>query len=69
MKERLHTKYPNADIEVTDLTGTGDHFHVLIVASELEELSRINQHKAVMEVFDPELKTGELHALTIKTKR
>jgi stress-induced morphogen len=31
-------------------------------------MSRIQMHQAVMKVFDPELKTGEVHALSIRAK-
>ncbi len=66
--ERLKIQYPNATIEVTDLTGGGDHYEVSIVSDAFKGLSRIDQHKAVMQVFAEELQTGELHALSLKTK-
>ena len=67
MKQRLKTAYPDAAIEIVDLTGTQDHWQVYIESSAFAGMSRIQQHKHVMTVFDPELKTGEVHALTIKT--
>lgn len=67
MEERLKTAYPDCDLVVTDLTGTQDHWEVRIASKDFSGMSRIQQHKAVMSVFDPELKTGEVHALSIKT--
>lgn len=71
MKERLSTAYPDAnsetDIQVNDLTGTSDHWEVAVKSSVFNGLSRIEQHQHVMKVFAPELKTGEVHALSIKT--
>lgn len=71
MKQRLQATYPDAnpetEIQVIDLTGTRDHWQVLIKSSQFKDLSRIEQHQHVMKAFDPELKTGEVHALTIKT--
>ena len=67
MKQRLSTAYPDGDVEVIDLTGTEDHWQVAVTSSAFQGLSRIQQHKHVMNVFDAELKTGEVHALTIKT--
>ncbi|MCM2283113.1 MAG: BolA/IbaG family iron-sulfur metabolism protein [Bdellovibrionaceae bacterium] len=67
MKVRLQTAYPDGVIEVTDLTGTHDHYQVSIMSGAFKGMTRIQQHKHVMTVFDPELKTGEVHALTIKT--
>lgn len=71
MKQRLQEAYPdanpNSDIIVNDLTGTLDHWEVHITSSSFAGLSRIEQHQHVMSAFGPELKTGEVHALTIKT--
>ncbi len=67
MKQRLQTNYPDASIEVVDLTGTHDHYQVFVESTAFAGMTRIQQHKHVMNVFDPELKTGEVHALTIKT--
>ncbi len=67
MKKRLQEAYPDGSVEVVDLTGTNDHYQVAITSKAFQGLSRIDAHKHVMEVFAPELKTGEVHALTIKT--
>jgi stress-induced morphogen len=68
MKSRLEKAYPGDPIEVVDLTGTHDHYQVMIVSNTFRGLTRIQQHKHVMSVFADELKTGEVHALTIQTK-
>ena len=71
MKQRLIQAYPdadqNADIEVFDLTGTSDHWEVSVRSEAFKGLSRIEQHQHVMKAFAAELKTGEVHALSIKT--
>lgn len=71
MKQRLIKAYPdadqNADIQVFDLTGTSDHWEVSVCSKQFAGLSRIEQHQHVMKAFAPELKTGEVHALSIKT--
>ena len=68
MKTRLEQAYPDGQVQVVDLTGTEDHYQVMITSSAFQGLSRIQQHKHVMNVFDAELKTGEVHALTIQTR-
>lgn len=68
MKERLQKAYPDATIEVVDLTGTSDHYEVYVETTGFKGLTRIDQHKKVMGVFDSELKSGEVHALSIRTK-
>jgi stress-induced morphogen len=68
MQSRLEKAYPNGDVQVVDLTGTHDHYQVMVTSVAFEGLSRIQQHKHVMDVFAAELKTGEVHALSIQTK-
>ncbi len=67
MRQRLQETYPGADIHVHDLTGTSDHWQVSVKSPVFQGMSRIEQHQHVMAAFGPELKTGEVHALTIKT--
>jgi stress-induced morphogen len=67
MRQRLLQAYPDGKVDVVDLTGTQDHWQVLIQSSAFKGLTRIQQQRHVMAVFDAELKTGEVHALTIKT--
>jgi stress-induced morphogen len=68
IKSRLQEAYPDGHVDVTDLTGTQDHYSVFVSSKKFSGLSRIQCHKHVMSVFDAELKTGEVHALTIKTE-
>jgi stress-induced morphogen len=68
IKERLETHFPESKIEVYDLTGTEDHYEVSVESKDFAGLNRIQQHQKVMACFGPELKTGEVHALSIKTK-
>lgn len=68
MKDRILKAYPDAQVDVVDLTGTQDHWEVYVESTAFQGLSRIQQHQSVMSVFGPELKTGEVHALSIKTK-
>ena len=67
IRQKLLLAYQDAEVRVQDLTGTSDHFQVEIESEAFKGLSRIDQHKSVMSVFDEELKSGEIHALSIKT--
>lgn len=66
MKTRLESSYPEAQIRVTDLTGTEDHYEVFISSKTFQGMSRIQRQRHVMAVFQEELKTGEVHALTLQ---
>ena len=68
MKQRLETTFPQSQVEVRDLTGTEDHYEVLVRSKVFSGLSRMEQHQKVMGAFSAELKTGEVHALSIKTE-
>ena len=68
IEERLRKYFPEARLEVYDLTGGGDHWEVKIASTRFKGLTRIRQHQLVMDAFSNELKDGSLHALSIKTE-
>lgn len=68
MKNRLEKAYPGGAVTVVDLTGTADHYQVSVTSKVFAGMSRIERHRHVNEVFAEELKTGEVHALTIQTQ-
>lgn len=68
IKARLQKFYSDGSVEVMDLTGTENHYSVFVASQKFAGLSRIQCHQQVMAVFADELKTGEVHALTIKTQ-
>lgn len=67
MEQRLKDFFPDGEIRVVDLTGGGDHYEVFVRSSAFTGMSRIEQQRKVMAAFAAELKTGEVHALAIKT--
>ena len=67
VKQRITAALPGADVEVKDLTGTGDHFEARVVSAEFDGKSMVDQHKLVYAPLQDWLKTGELHALALKT--
>ena len=67
IKSRLLAAFPDAHIEVTDLTGTRDHFQALVVARVFDGKSRIDQHKLVYAALG-ELMNGDIHALALTTR-
>ena len=66
--QELKKMYPAAHIDVRDMTGTEDHYEVFVKSPVFAGLSRIERHQKVLAAFAAELKTGEVHALTIKTE-
>ncbi|MBX3022154.1 MAG: BolA/IbaG family iron-sulfur metabolism protein [Bdellovibrionales bacterium] len=68
MKARLEQSFPGGEVQVRDMTGTEDHYEVFVKSEVFQGLSRIDAQRKVMDAFAVELKSGEVHALTIKTQ-
>lgn len=58
---------PGSEVEVNDTTGTGDHFEARVVSPAFTGKSMVQQHQLVYAPLQQWLKTGELHALALKT--
>ncbi len=67
IRTRLLAAFPGARIDVTDLTGTQDHFQAVVVAREFDGKSRVDQHKMVYAALG-ELMDGAIHALALTTR-
>lgn len=48
------------------MTGSKDHFNVMIISKSFEGLSLIEQHRLVYKILD-DMITKEIHALQLKT--
>jgi stress-induced morphogen len=67
IKQRIESAIPESTAEVEDWTGGGDHFRATVVSPAFTGLSRIQQHRLVMDVFAGEI-GGPIHALSVKTQ-
>ena len=67
IKQRIQTAIPDANVEVEDWTGGGDHFRATVVSPAFNGKSRIEQHRMVYAVFGDEI-GGPIHALSLTTK-
>lgn len=57
---------PDAEVEITDLRGDGDHYAAMVVSSSFEGLPRVRQHQMVYDALQGNM--GEaLHALALQT--
>ncbi|MBY0354126.1 MAG: BolA/IbaG family iron-sulfur metabolism protein [Rickettsiales bacterium] len=64
--QRIAAALPGATITLRDLAGDNDHWEVTVVAAQFAGLTRVKQHKLVMDAFGSDMGTT-LHALSIKT--
>ena len=53
-------------IEIEDLTGSRDHYRLVLVASDFEGVLPIKQHRLIYGALKEQMK-GPIHALTIES--
>ena len=62
----LREAFPDAEIQVTDLAGDGDHYRARIVSPAFAGVPRVRQHQMVYAALKGRM-GGELHALALET--
>ena len=65
--DRIRAALPDARVELTDLTGTEDHWQATVISSAFAGKSLIERHRMVMAALAAEMK-GPIHALTLHVK-
>ncbi|HLP91495.1 MAG TPA: BolA family transcriptional regulator [Nostocaceae cyanobacterium] len=58
---------PDAQIQVQDLTGGGDHYQVTVVSSQFAGKGLVQQHQLVYGALQQAMSTEAIHALALKT--
>ncbi|RMD97373.1 MAG: BolA family transcriptional regulator, partial [Deltaproteobacteria bacterium] len=56
IRSRILEAMPDAQVEVQDLTGGGDHFQVTVVSSGFEGKSLLERHRLVNAALEEEMK-------------
>ena len=57
---------PDANVEIEDLKGDGDHYSATVKSKSFSGKTRVEQHKMVYSAFHGKM-GSELHALKLKT--
>lgn len=63
----IQETFPDAQIDIQDLRGDGDHYAVTITSVAFEGKTRVEQHQMVYRALGGRM-GNELHALAIKTR-
>ncbi|MCX2722128.1 BolA family protein [Roseibium salinum] len=58
---------PDAQVEIRDLAGDGDHYAANVVSESFRGKSRVQQHQLVYEALKGNM-GGALHALALQTR-
>lgn len=66
VKNIIKSGLPDAQVEVTDMTGTADHLDIMIISDAFKGKMLIAQHQMVMDLLKESLK-AEIHAVQLKT--
>jgi stress-induced morphogen len=66
VERALREAFPDADIELVDLTGTRDHYQARIVSGAFAGKTAIEQHQLVYQALGAAM-NGPIHALSLKT--
>ena len=65
--ERLiRVSIPDAEVEIVDLAGDGDHYSAKVLSRTFIGLTRVQQHQRVYAALGGKM-GGELHALQLQT--
>lgn len=62
----IRAAIPEAQVEITDLRGDGDHYAARVVAEAFRGMPRVKQHQMVYEALGGRM-GGVLHALQLST--
>lgn len=63
----IKAELPDAQVQVQDLTGGGDHYQAIVVSSQFEGKTLVQQHQLVYGALRQAMATEAIHALALKT--
>ncbi|NJM56627.1 MAG: BolA family transcriptional regulator [Synechococcales cyanobacterium RU_4_20] len=63
----IQTQLPDAQVQVQDLTGGGDHLQVTVISTAFEGKSLVQQHQLVYGAVNSAMASEAIHALALKT--
>ena len=66
IERRIKAALPDADIEIRDLAGDGDHWAATVKSEQFRGKTRVQQHKLVYNALQGDM-GGALHALALQT--
>ena len=67
VEQRIKEAFPDGSVELTDLTGTKDHYQAVVISQAFAGKTRVQQHQMVYAALG-ELMDGPVHALALETR-
>jgi stress-induced morphogen len=67
IERRIKAALPDAEVEIRDLAGDGDHYAATVTSEAFRGKSRVQQHQMVNAAFGADMGTT-LHSLALQTR-
>ncbi|MGJ5675341.1 MAG: BolA family protein [Nostochopsis sp.] len=67
IEEMIKAELPEAQVQVQDLTGGGDHYQVTVVSSQFAGKGLVQQHQLIYRALGQAMSSEAIHALALKT--
>lgn len=67
LEDLIRAALPGAQVLVTDLTGTRDHYRVEVISDAFAEKTLVQQHQMIYRAVGDHM-TQAVHALQIRTR-
>lgn len=67
VEEMIKAEISDAQVQVQDLTGGGDHYQVTVVSSQFEGKGLVQQHQLIYSALQQAMSSEAIHALALKT--
>ena len=66
IEEKITSRLDDSKVFIQDMTGTNDHFNLIVISDAFKDLSLIEQHRLIYKILNG-MVAQEIHALQIKT--
>ena len=66
IEQKITSTLDDSKVFIQDMTGTNDHFNLIVISDAFKDLSLIEQHRLIYKILNG-MVTQEIHALQIKT--
>jgi stress-induced morphogen len=66
--ECIQSFIPDAEVSISDPTGSMDHFSLRVASRRFEGMSLLDRHRMVYKALSEPMKDGRIHAVEIQTK-
>lgn len=67
VESMIKDSIPDAEVQIQDLTGGGDHYQVVVVSAQFTGKNLVQQHQLVYSAVRQAMSTEAIHALSLKT--